>query len=176
MRRGVNSRPQYPRVPRYFLHHHLWTTTYSCDADAGTDSGCVAGSVADTGSSSSSSSTGAWDGGLSIMERFKRMVLEYKARFAELSKYAPHIVVDDHRKAKKFVMGLKPSLRSRLVAFDHRILDKALSAACRQEGEMDQYIEEERAAQKRIVAPFQRQDRKKAVVYQQPQHSVAAPS
>ncbi|MQL70757.1 hypothetical protein Taro_003073 [Colocasia esculenta] len=25
MRRGVSSRPQHPRVPRHFLHHHLWT-------------------------------------------------------------------------------------------------------------------------------------------------------
>ncbi|MQL91567.1 hypothetical protein Taro_024182 [Colocasia esculenta] len=58
-------------------------------------------------------------------------VLEYEARFAELSKYAPHIVTDERRKAKKFVMGLKPSLKTRLVAFDHRTLDEALSAACR---------------------------------------------
>ncbi|MQL69636.1 hypothetical protein Taro_001917, partial [Colocasia esculenta] len=75
----------------------------------------------------------------------------YEARFAELSKYAPHIVADERRKAKKFVMGLKPSLRSRLVAFDHRTLDDALSAACRQESEMDQYLVEKRAAQKRFV-------------------------
>ncbi|MQL96318.1 hypothetical protein Taro_028992 [Colocasia esculenta] len=67
-------------------------------------------------------------------------VLEYEARFVELSKYAPHIVTDERRKAKKFVMGLKPSLRTRLVAFDHRTLDEALSAACRQEGEMEQYL------------------------------------
>ncbi|MQM00948.1 hypothetical protein Taro_033696 [Colocasia esculenta] len=58
-------------------------------------------------------------------------VLEYEARFAELSKYAPHIVADDRRKAKKFVMVLKPSLRSRLVAFEHHTLDKALNMACR---------------------------------------------
>ncbi|MQL85096.1 hypothetical protein Taro_017610 [Colocasia esculenta] len=57
-------------------------------------------------------------------------VLEYEARFAELSKYAPHIVADERRKAKKFVMGLKPSLRSRLVAFGHCTLDEALSEAC----------------------------------------------
>ncbi|MQM09641.1 hypothetical protein Taro_042518 [Colocasia esculenta] len=62
-----------------------------------------------------------------------KTVLEYEARFAELSKYAPHIVADELQKAKKFVMGLKPSLRTRLVAFDHRTLDEALSAACRQE-------------------------------------------
>ncbi|MQM19600.1 hypothetical protein Taro_052604 [Colocasia esculenta] len=81
-------------------------------------------------------------------------VLEYEARFAELSKYAPHIVTDERRKAKKFVMGLKPSLRTRLVAFDHRTLDEALSAACRQEGEMEQYLEEKKASQKRPAATF----------------------
>ncbi|MQL79647.1 hypothetical protein Taro_012105 [Colocasia esculenta] len=58
-------------------------------------------------------------------------VLEYEAWFVELSKYAAHIVGDEHRKAKKFVMGLKPSLRSRVVAFGRRTLDEALSAACR---------------------------------------------
>ncbi|MQL93172.1 hypothetical protein Taro_025811 [Colocasia esculenta] len=72
------------------------------------------------------------------------------------------------RKTKKFVMGLKPSLRTRLVAFDHRTLDKALSAACRQEGEMEQYLEEKKASQMRPAATFQRQDKKKTV-YQAPQ-------
>ncbi|MQL76062.1 hypothetical protein Taro_008439 [Colocasia esculenta] len=92
-----------------------------------------------------------------------RIVVEYEARLAELSKYAPHIVADERRKAKKFVMGLKPSLRTRLVAFDHRTLDEALSAACRQEGEMEQYLEEKKASQKRPAVAFQRQDKKKAV-------------
>ncbi|MQM11922.1 hypothetical protein Taro_044834 [Colocasia esculenta] len=99
------------------------------------------------------------------------IVLEYEARFSELSKYAPHIVEDKRRKTKKFVMGLKPSLRTRLVAFDHRTLDEALSAACRQEGEMEQYLEEKKASQKRPAATFQRQDKKKTV-YQTPQRSV----
>ncbi|MQM13030.1 hypothetical protein Taro_045952 [Colocasia esculenta] len=99
-------------------------------------------------------------------------VLEYEARFSELSKYAPHIVEDERRKTKKFVMGLKPSLRTRLVAFDHRTLDEALSAACRQEGEMEQYLEEKKASQKRPAVTFQRQDKKKTV-YQTPQKSVA---
>ncbi|MQL85809.1 hypothetical protein Taro_018334 [Colocasia esculenta] len=89
-------------------------------------------------------------------------VLEYEARFSELLKYAPHIVADERRKAKKFMMGLRPSLRTRLVAFDHRTLEQALSAACRKEGEMEQYLEEKKASQKRPAAPFQRQDRKKA--------------
>ncbi|MQM18501.1 hypothetical protein Taro_051495 [Colocasia esculenta] len=99
-------------------------------------------------------------------------VLEYETRFSELSKYAAHIVADERRKTKKFVMGLKPSLRTRLVAFDHRTLDEALSAACRQEGEMEQYLEEKKASQKRPAATFQRQDKKKAV-YQTQQRSVA---
>ncbi|MQM22414.1 hypothetical protein Taro_055466 [Colocasia esculenta] len=102
-------------------------------------------------------------------------VLEYEARFYELSKYAPHIVADERRKTKKFMMGLKPSLRTRLVAFDHRTLDEALCAACRQEGEMEQYLEEKKALQKRPAATFQRQDKKKAV-YQTQQRSVAVDS
>ncbi|MQM18575.1 hypothetical protein Taro_051570, partial [Colocasia esculenta] len=102
-------------------------------------------------------------------------VLEYEARFAELSKYAPHIVTDERRKAKKFVMGLKPSLRTRLVAFDHHTLDEALSAACRQEGKMQQYLEEKKASQKRPAATFQLQDKKK-VVYHAPQRPVTTSS
>ncbi|MQM21246.1 hypothetical protein Taro_054282 [Colocasia esculenta] len=90
-------------------------------------------------------------------------VLKYEARFAELSKYAPHIVTDECRKAKKFVMGLTPSMRTRLVPFDHRTLDEALSAACRQEREMEQYLEEKKASLKRPAATFQPQDKKKAV-------------
>ncbi|MQL85782.1 hypothetical protein Taro_018308 [Colocasia esculenta] len=35
-------------------------------------------------------------------------------------------------------MEAQPSLRTMLVAFDHRTLDEALSAACWQEGEMEQ--------------------------------------
>ncbi|MQM21765.1 hypothetical protein Taro_054809, partial [Colocasia esculenta] len=72
-------------------------------------------------------------------------------------------------------MGLKPSLRTRLVAFDHRTLDEALSAACRQDGEMEQYFEEKKASQKRPAATFQRQDKKKAVYPTQPR-SVAVGS
>ncbi|MQM10887.1 hypothetical protein Taro_043787 [Colocasia esculenta] len=102
-------------------------------------------------------------------------MLEYEARFSELSKYAPHIVADERRKTKNFVMGLKPSLRTRLVAFDHRTLDEALSAACRQEGEMEKYLEEKKASQKRPAATFQWLDKKKAG-YPTQQRSVAVGS
>ncbi|MQM16713.1 hypothetical protein Taro_049672 [Colocasia esculenta] len=83
-------------------------------------------------------------------------VLEYEARFAELSKYAPHIVVDEQRKIKKFIMGLKPSLRTRLVALGHRTMEEALSVACMQEAEMEVYLEEKRASLKRPASAFQR--------------------
>ncbi|MQL70493.1 hypothetical protein Taro_002823 [Colocasia esculenta] len=52
---------------------------------------------------------------------------------------------------------------------------QALSAACRQEGEMEQYLEEKKASQKRPAAPFQRQERKKAT-FQSPQRPVASGS
>ncbi|MQL93109.1 hypothetical protein Taro_025746 [Colocasia esculenta] len=61
-------------------------------------------------------------------------VLEYEARFAELSKYAPHIVADERRKVKKFIMGLKPSLRTRLLDLGHCTMEEALSvASCRRQ-------------------------------------------
>ncbi|MQM20097.1 hypothetical protein Taro_053112 [Colocasia esculenta] len=41
------------------------------------------------------------------------------------------------------------------LAFNHRTLDEALSAACRQEGEMEQYLEEKKASQKRPATTFQ---------------------
>ncbi|MQL83368.1 hypothetical protein Taro_015861 [Colocasia esculenta] len=88
-------------------------------------------------------------------------VLEYEARFVKLSKYAPHIMADERRKVKKFIMGLKPSLRTRLVAFGHRSMKEALSAACMQEAEMEVYLEEKRVSLKRSGSAFQRQHRKK---------------
>ncbi|MQL99956.1 hypothetical protein Taro_032684 [Colocasia esculenta] len=52
---------------------------------------------------------------------------------------------------------------------------EVLSAACRQEGEMEKYLEEKKATQKRPAAPFQRQDRKKAA-FQSPQRPMASGS
>ncbi|MQL82643.1 hypothetical protein Taro_015119, partial [Colocasia esculenta] len=215
VRRGVSGRPQHPRVLRYSLHHHLWTTAYSCKAWSKQcrlrlrhrrhfrfncrlrlrlqlqflRSMTMVASVLHTRYK---------DGAIEVTwAKFTRLfqakfipehiqdkmeqeflsltqdsmiVLKYEAR------YAPHIVVDERRKANKFLMGLKPSLRTRLIVFDHRTLDEALSTACTQESEMDQYLEEKRAAQKRLAPPFQRQDKKKVAVYQSPQCPVAASS
>ncbi|MQL94021.1 hypothetical protein Taro_026673 [Colocasia esculenta] len=131
-------------------------------------------------------------GGPSIIERFKRMAppsfkgesqpLLAESWMREIEKIFQAIRCAEEDKVslatymlQKFVMGLKPSLRLRLVAFDHHTLDEALSVACRQESEMEQYLEEKKASQKRFVPPFQRQDMKK-VAYQSPQCPVGASS
>ncbi|MQM00351.1 hypothetical protein Taro_033084, partial [Colocasia esculenta] len=72
----------------------------------------------------------------------------------------------------RFEDGAVDVIWDALVAFDHRTLDEALSAACRQEGEMEQYLKEKKASQKRPAASFQRQDKNK-MVYQTPQKPVA---
>ena len=81
-------------------------------------------------------------------------VLEYEVRFAELSRYAPHIVIDERRKVKKFVMGLRPSLRTRLVAFNHQTMEEAFGVACQQKSEMDQYQEEKKALMRRPMSTY----------------------
>ncbi|MQL73944.1 hypothetical protein Taro_006302, partial [Colocasia esculenta] len=124
-------------------------------------------------------------GGPSIMERFKRMLppsfkgesdpLLAESWMREIEKIFRAI-----RKEPMYgglhccVPGLKTTQLMLLgtMAFDHLTLDEALTAACRQEGEIEQYLEEKKASQKRPVATFQRQDKKKAVYHTQ-QRSVA---
>ncbi|MQL78173.1 hypothetical protein Taro_010592, partial [Colocasia esculenta] len=134
-------------------------------------------------------------GGPSIMERFKRMSppsfkgendpllseswmreiekIFRAIRCAEddkvtLATYMPHERVD---------VWWSSLLRTRFedgaveIGWD----EFALSAACRQEGEMEQYLEEKKVSQKRPAAPFQRQERKKAA-FQSPQRPVASRS
>ncbi|MQL82133.1 hypothetical protein Taro_014594 [Colocasia esculenta] len=92
-------------------------------------------------------------GGPSIMERFKRMALPpFKGESQ------PHLAESWMREVEKIFQAIK-------CAEEDKTLDESLNAACRQESEMDQYIEEMRAAQKRSVPPFQRLDKKKVAVY-----------
>ncbi|MQM12191.1 hypothetical protein Taro_045107 [Colocasia esculenta] len=160
---GWSSRPQHRKV-LYFPHRRMWIMEYSCKVWCNP---CRRRLIPRQHSRHS------WRLRLfqakfvseHVQDRMEQeflslaqgsmTVLEYEARFSELSKYAPHIVADERRKTMKFMMGLKPSLRTRLMAFDHRTLDEALSAACRQEGEMEQYLEEKKASQKRPAATFQ---------------------
>ncbi|XP_011623753.1 uncharacterized protein LOC105420728 [Amborella trichopoda] len=41
---------------------------------------------------------------------------QYAAKFAELSRYAPHIINTEARKANKFERGLKPDIRGRVIS------------------------------------------------------------
>ncbi|MQM06054.1 hypothetical protein Taro_038871, partial [Colocasia esculenta] len=112
-------------------------------------------------------------GGPSIMERFKRMsppsfkgesdplLAESWMREIEKIFRAIRCAEDDKVTLATYMLQERADvwwssqLRTRLVAFDHRTLEVALSAVCRQEGEMEQYLEEKKASQKRPVAPFQ---------------------
>ncbi|MQL74063.1 hypothetical protein Taro_006413 [Colocasia esculenta] len=145
VRSGRSSRPRHHRV-LYFPHRRLWIMECSCKERADVWWASLLHTRFEDGAIEV-----AWDEFVRlfrakfvpehIQDKMEQeflflthgsmTVLEYEARFAELSKYAPHIVTDECRKEKKFVMGLKPSLRTWLVAFDHRTLDEALNAACR---------------------------------------------
>ncbi|MQM03412.1 hypothetical protein Taro_036194, partial [Colocasia esculenta] len=94
-------------------------------------------------------------GGSSIIERFKRM-----APPSFKGESQPFL-------AESWMREVEKIFRTIMCAEE----DKVSLATY-----MLQYIEEKRAAQKRSVPPFQRQDRKKAAVYQSPQRPVAAPS
>ncbi|MQM22189.1 hypothetical protein Taro_055237, partial [Colocasia esculenta] len=157
VRSGRSCRPRPHRV-LCFPHHLQWTMEYSCKERADVWWSSLLRTRFEDGAVDV-----AWDA-------FVRL---FRAKFV------PEHIQDKMEqeflsltKTKKFMMGLKPSLRTRLVAFDHRTLDEALSATCRQEGEMEQYLEEKKASQKRPVATFQRQDKRKTV-YQTPQKPVA---
>ncbi|MQL91637.1 hypothetical protein Taro_024255 [Colocasia esculenta] len=95
-------------------------------------------------------------GGPSTMERFKRMLppsfkgesdpLLAESWIREIERIFRAIRCAEEDKVTLATYMLQPSLRTRLVAFDHRTLDEALSAAFRQEGEMEQYLEEKKAS------------------------------
>ncbi|MQM06203.1 hypothetical protein Taro_039024 [Colocasia esculenta] len=110
-------------------------------------------------------------GGPSIMERFKRM-----APPSFKGESQPLLAETWMREVEKIFRAIRCAEEDKVSLATYML--QALNAACRQESEMDQYIEEKRAAQKRsaqkrLVPPFQRQDKKKAAVYLQPQRVVA---
>ncbi|MQL68066.1 hypothetical protein Taro_000355, partial [Colocasia esculenta] len=124
-------------------------------------------------------------GGPSIMERFKRMsppsfkregdplLAESWVREIEKIFRAITCIEDDKVTLATYMLQERANvwwsslLRTQ---FEDGAVE-ALSAACRQEGEMEQYLEEKKASQKRPAAPFQRQERKNAA-FQSPQHPV----
>ncbi|MQL94581.1 hypothetical protein Taro_027237 [Colocasia esculenta] len=81
-----------------------------------------------------------------------------------------HLSQNDAARGKRRRFGLAFALALLLLPLF------GVTLSFRQESEMEKYIEEKRAAQKWSVPPFQRQDRKKAVVYQSPQRPIVASS
>ena len=99
-----------------------------------------------------------------------RTVMEYEARFSELACYAPHIQADECRLSKKFIKGLRPALRSKIIALDHETMQGALKAACLQEEDMDQSKDDRgRAPMKRPAPPTSQMDRGKRPMGATPQ-------
>lgn len=54
---------------------------------------------------------------------------EYQAQFNALSRFAPHIVSDESKKARRFQKGLKLSIRNKIVPQGLKIFDDSLATA-----------------------------------------------
>ncbi|MQL89390.1 hypothetical protein Taro_021962, partial [Colocasia esculenta] len=99
-------------------------------------------------------------GGPSIMEQFKRMSPpSFKGE-------------SDPLLVESWMREIEKILRAIRCAEDDKV---TLATYMLQEGEMEQYLEEKKASQKRHAAPFQRQERKNAA-FQSPQRPVASGS
>ena len=68
-----------------------------------------------------------------------KMVLQYEAKFTELSRFSPHIMVGDVRKAKKFQRGLRPSIRTRMVALQLKAYSEVVETVKVVEKECEDY-------------------------------------
>ncbi|MQM22624.1 hypothetical protein Taro_055679, partial [Colocasia esculenta] len=93
-------------------------------------------------------------GGPSIMKMLKRM-----APPSFKGESQPLLVESWMREVEKIIRAIRCAEEDKVSLVTYML--QALSAACRQESEIDQYMEEKRAAQKRSVPPFQRPSDKK---------------
>ena len=66
-------------------------------------------------------------------------MLLYEAKFTELAWFAPHIASNDVRKAKKFQRGLRPSIRTRMVALWLKAYSEVVETAKVVEKECEDY-------------------------------------
>ncbi|MQL92327.1 hypothetical protein Taro_024943 [Colocasia esculenta] len=83
---------------------------------------------------------------------------------------------EQNRKIKKFVKGLKPSLKARLLELDPRSLEEVLGVANKQENKVESYQGENEAQKEGVPKPFRRQDRKKRKLMDGQQSTVASGS
>lgn len=63
-------------------------------------------------------------------------VAQYEPKFAELARFAPHMIQDEIMKVRKFEIGLKPNIRGKLVALRLQSYSEIVETACLVEQEM----------------------------------------
>ena len=74
---------------------------------------------------------------------------EYEAKFSALGRYAPHIFDDPRRKLRKFVVGLRGSIRRYVTTNDLETFTKVLRVAHLAEREDDRFVVDQKRAGKR---------------------------
>ena len=68
-----------------------------------------------------------------------KTVLQHVVKFTELARFAPHIVSNDVRKAKKFQRGLRPSIKTRMSALGLKAYSEVVEIAKVVEKECEDY-------------------------------------
>ena len=76
-------------------------------------------------------------------------VAEYEAKFSALGRYAPHIFDNPRRTLKKFVDGLRGSIRRYIGTNDPETFTKAFRVAHLAERENDRFMDKQKRAGKR---------------------------
>ena len=65
-------------------------------------------------------------------------VSQYEAKFTQLSRYAEKLVSEEEDRAKRFVRGLRPEIRSKLVPFQLQVYSQAVEKALEIESDMQE--------------------------------------
>ena len=77
------------------------------------------------------------------LDQKEKSVMAYEAKFAELSHFALALIEDEAMKTKRFIKGLRPYIRSKLVLLSLRFYSEAVDRAI--------LVEEEMKDTKRII-------------------------
>ncbi|XP_011621788.1 uncharacterized protein LOC105420304 [Amborella trichopoda] len=85
---------------------------------------------------------------------------QYAAKFLELSRYAPHIINMEARKANKFERGLRPDIRGRVMSANLKAFSQLMDLARKIERDGDNYTAKEGEAKGKASA-FKRFSRKR---------------
>ncbi|MQL80976.1 hypothetical protein Taro_013431 [Colocasia esculenta] len=81
---------------------------------------------------------------------------------------------EQNRKLKKFVNGLKPSVKAKLLELDSHTLEEILGVATKQESRAGPLQEGEATPKEDVTKPFQRQDKKKEKLLESQQSTMTS--